>query len=84
MPLTNLTQEGAFKTPAALAALFAEADLAAAGPVTCFCNTGHMAALGWFVAHELLGNSAARLYDGSLAAWSQDPERDIVKGVGLD
>jgi len=84
LPLTNLTQEGAFKTPAALAALFAAADLAAAGPVTCFCNTGHMAALGWFVAHELLGNSAARLYDGSLAAWSQDPERDIVKGVGLD
>jgi thiosulfate/3-mercaptopyruvate sulfurtransferase len=84
LPLTNLTHDGAFKTPAALAALFAEVNLASSGPVTYFCNTGHMAALGWFVAHELLGNSEARLYDGSLAAWSQDPARDIVKGVRPD
>lgn len=64
--LTHLTQGGVFKTTAARVALFAEMNVAAAGPTNCFCNTGHMASLGWFVAHELLGNSEARLYDGSM------------------
>ncbi len=80
LPLDRLTRDGTFKTPAALAELFSGAEVAADGPVTCFCNTGHMAALGWFVAYELLGNKQARLYDGSMAAWSADPGREIVAG----
>ncbi len=84
LPLTRLTREGAFKTPAALAEVFSHAAVAADEPLTCFCNTGHMAALGWFVAYALLGNDAARLYDGSMAEWSQDPALEIVKGVVAD
>lgn len=84
LPLTGLTNDGAFKTPAVLAELFSQAHVAAAEPLTCFCNTGHMAALGWFVAYALLGNEAARLYDGSMAEWSQDPAREIVRGVVAD
>ena len=80
MPLDRLTADGAFKTTAALAELFAGANVAPDGPVTCFCNTGHMAALGWFVAHTLLGNAEARLYDGSMAEWSADPSLDVVTG----
>jgi len=84
LPLTHLTQGGAFKTSAALVALFAEMNLAAVGSITCFCNTGHMASLGWFVAHELLGNSEACLYDGSMAEWSTDPDLGVVKGSAED
>ena len=84
LPLTHLTQGGAFKTTAALAALFTEMNVAAAGPINCFCNTGHMASLGWFVAHELLGNSEALLYDGSMAEWSADPALEVVKGRAGD
>ncbi|MBT5779420.1 MAG: sulfurtransferase [Rhodospirillaceae bacterium] len=84
LPLTGLTNDGVFKTPAVLAELFSEAHVTAGEPLTCFCNTGHMAALGWFVAYALLGNDAARLYDGSMAEWSQDPGREIVKGVVAD
>ena len=82
LALGRLTDGGAFKTPAALAELFSAADAAPKnGPITCFCNTGHMASLGWFVAHELLGNADARLYDGSMAQWSADPALKIVAGV---
>lgn len=35
-----------------------------------FCNTGHMASGLWFVMHELAGNKKARLYDGSMHAWT--------------
>ncbi|MDP6476017.1 MAG: rhodanese-like domain-containing protein [Alphaproteobacteria bacterium] len=84
LPLNRLTEGGAFKTPAALAELFAAADAAAEGPITCFCNSGHMAALGWFVAHELLGNTEARLYDGSMAEWSADPALAVVPGERRD
>jgi thiosulfate/3-mercaptopyruvate sulfurtransferase len=80
LPLTRLTEGGAFKTPAALAAIFSAANAARDGPITCFCNSGHMAALGWFVAHALLGNAEARLYDGSMAEWSADPALGVVAG----
>lgn len=56
---------------AALSALDAEA------PLIAFCNTGMMASLNWFVAHELLGNRSARLYDGSFMEWASDPERPV-------
>ena len=78
LPYDRLTEGGAFKTIAALSELFSALDAARDGPVTCFCNTGHMASLGWFVAHELLGNRQARLYDGSMAEWSADPSLDVV------
>lgn len=44
-----------------------------AAPVV-FCNAGLESALGWFVLHELLGRTGTRLYDGSLAEWSRDPD----------
>ncbi len=80
LPLNRLTEGGAFKTQAALAELFSAVDAAEGEPITCFCNTGHMASLGWFVAHELLGNEAARLYDGSMVEWSADPAQGVVTG----
>lgn len=85
LPLGRLTEGGTFKTPAALAELFSALNAAPKdGPVTCFCNTGHMASLGWFVAHALLGNSKARLYDGSMAEWSADPALGVVPGAIRD
>jgi len=45
-----------------------------------FCNTGHWASLGWFASHELLGNSKARMYDGSMTEWAADDSLPIVNG----
>ncbi len=44
------------------------------GPQMIYCHTGHRAALVWFVAHEILGNEQARLYDGSTLEWSSTPD----------
>lgn len=46
-------------------------------PVITHCNTGHLAASGWFVMHELLGDKQARLYDGSMNEWAADPARPV-------
>ena len=48
-------------------------------PTIAYCNTGVAASLGWFALHELLGNGQARLYDGSMHAWSSlDPSHEVV------
>lgn len=39
-------------------------------PTITYCDGGVTASLGWFTLHELLGNAATRLYDGSMHAWS--------------
>ena len=46
------------------------AGLGADKNAVSFCNTGHMASGLWFVIHELGGNKKAKLYDGSMHAWT--------------
>lgn len=59
---------------AALEAAFAEIR---GQRVIHYCNTGHTAALNWFVLSEILG-APARLYDGSMTDWTQDPGRPVA------
>ncbi len=60
-----------------LAPLYAEVP---AGPVISYCNTGHTAALNWFVLSEVLGHSDVSLYDGSMTDWTQDDSRPVDAG----
>lgn len=53
------------------------------GPQIAFCNTGHLASLGWFVSSEPLGNPEVRLYDGSMADWSRAPDLPIERKVAI-
>jgi thiosulfate/3-mercaptopyruvate sulfurtransferase len=80
LPMVWMTIDGkgTFRKPAELKALFAFAKIQPDAPMIVFCNTGHTASLVWFVAHELLGNDQARLYDGSLAEWALDTNRQMV------
>jgi thiosulfate/3-mercaptopyruvate sulfurtransferase len=48
-----------------------------AGAAVTYCNTGHWAATDWFVLHELLGHSNARLYAGSMVEWTSNASRPI-------
>ncbi|MBF9232214.1 sulfurtransferase [Microvirga alba] len=50
------------------------------GPVINYCNTGHTAALNWFVLSEILGRDDVRLFDGSMTQWTQDPSRPVATG----
>lgn len=48
--------------------------------VIAYCNTGHTAALNWFVLSEVLGRHDVRLYDGSMTEWTEDPARPVATG----
>src|SRR6185437_12466443 len=58
-----------------------KADLAAiagklpAGAAVTYCNTGHWASTDWFVLHEMLGHTNAKLYAGSMVEWTSNPNR---------
>lgn len=43
-----------------------------------YCNSGHMAAGGWFIMYALLGNETVKLYDGSMHQWTIE-KRPVVK-----
>lgn len=60
-----------------LASLYAEVP---AGPVVSYCNTGHTAALNWFVLSEVLKRPDVSLYDGSMTDWTQDDNRPVEAG----
>lgn len=63
-------------------ALLAANGLSAKGQTIAYCNTGHLAAGGWFVMSELVGNKSTKLYDGSLYLWTLEG-RPLV-GVPLN
>jgi thiosulfate/3-mercaptopyruvate sulfurtransferase len=63
------------KSPAELAVL---ATRVPAGPVVNYCNTGHWAAIDWFVLSELLGRKETKLYYGSMADWTSDAKRPVA------
>ncbi|SFI09208.1 thiosulfate/3-mercaptopyruvate sulfurtransferase [Bosea sp. OK403] len=65
---------GALKPIRDLSALFAGVPN---GPAISYCNTGHTAALNWFVMSEVLGREEVALYDGSMTDWTQDSERPV-------
>ena len=63
-------------------ALMSANGLSIKGPTIAYCNTGHLAAGGWFVMSELVGNKSTKLYDGSLYLWTLEG-RPLV-GVPLN
>lgn len=61
---------GMFRSKAQLEQLYAVANVPATGEHIQFCNTGHWASIGWFVASELVGNKESKMYDGSMVEWT--------------
>jgi thiosulfate/3-mercaptopyruvate sulfurtransferase len=69
--------DGRLLPQAELDALFA---VVPEGAVIHYCNTGHQAAANWFIMSELLRRPAMTLYDGSMAEWTEEPQRPVVVG----
>ena len=67
----TLKADGTFREREALAAAMKAAGVSYAQPVTVYCNTGHTAAITWFVLRELIGYRNVSLYDGSMVAWTR-------------
>ncbi|MDA8390926.1 MAG: rhodanese-like domain-containing protein [Gammaproteobacteria bacterium] len=67
-----VNQNGNLLPKARLEALARVAGLPANpnAPIVTYCNTGHWASIGWFVATQVLGYRHVRLYDGSMTQWA--------------
>lgn len=72
LPQSWMTENGGgtFRDTETLAKLYDAAGVPTSGDQVTFCNTGHWASVGWFVSSEILGNKEARMYDGSMTAWT--------------
>lgn len=83
VPLEWLTRDngGYLRSRQALEQVYALAQVPANGEQIAFCNTGHNASLGWFAAHEILGDETVRLYDGSMAQWSRDAALPMARSI---
>lgn len=75
---------GSFRSAAQLKQIFASQGVPSEGEQISFCNTGHWASLGWFAAHELMGNTKAKMYDGSMSEWSRGKDLPVDQKVKLD
>jgi thiosulfate/3-mercaptopyruvate sulfurtransferase len=75
---------GSFRSAAQLKQIFASQGVPSEGEQISFCNTGHWASLGWFAAHELMGNKKAKMYDGSMSEWSRGKDLPVEQKVKLD
>ncbi|MFY3769518.1 3-mercaptopyruvate sulfurtransferase [Providencia manganoxydans] len=71
MPWDLLVENGEFKSPEQLKALFTEQGIDIHAPSVTTCGSGMTAAVV-LMALTLLGNTHVRLYDGSWAEWGQD------------
>jgi len=70
IPWDHATREdGSFKSPEELEALFTASHLDRQTPAITYCRIGERSAHTWFVLHELLGWSDVRNYDGSWTEW---------------
>ncbi len=80
---TTVNDGGKFRNVDVLRRLYAAAKAPTEGKTIMFCNTGHLASLGWFVNSELLGNKNTKMYDGSLAEWSRKPANPMDQRIKL-
>lgn len=67
----TLNFDGTFREKDKLAVAMQDAGVRPDHTVVAYCNTGHVAAISWFILHELLGYRNASLYDGSMLAWTK-------------
>ncbi|MBI5901729.1 MAG: sulfurtransferase [Rhodocyclales bacterium] len=75
---------GKFRSKAQLEKLYKAANVSTSGEQINFCNTGHLASIGWFVSSELVGNKKVKLYDGSMVEWTLVKAGPVEQKVSLD
>ena len=59
-----------FLSPAQYRAIFKLMSVPVQRPMIVYCNTGQYAASVWFILDRLLGDTAVRVYPGSINEWS--------------
>lgn len=85
IPLEWLTRDnsGYLRSRQSLEQVYGLAGVPLDAEQIAFCNTGHNSSLGWFLAHEIVGNQSVRLYDGSMAQWSRNAALPMSRSVAV-
>jgi thiosulfate/3-mercaptopyruvate sulfurtransferase len=65
----NVREDGTFKTPEELRALYEAKGVTSDKEVIAYCRIGERSSLTWFTLAKLLGYSKVRNYDGSWTEW---------------
>ena len=74
-------EDGTFKSPAELTALYAGKGITPEKHVIAYCRIGERSSHTWFVLRELLGYPDVRNYDGSWTEWGSMVGVPIAKGT---
>jgi len=65
----NCNDDGTFKSPDDLKAMYAAQGISGDQPVIAYCRIGERSSLTWFVLKHLIGFADVRNYDGSWTEW---------------
>lgn len=75
----NFNADGTFKSAVELRKLYKDVNIEKDNRVITYCNEGLHAAPPWFVLTQLLEFKDVRLYDSSMAEWSQSTNPMAIK-----
>lgn len=75
----NFREDGTFKSPDELRALYQHAGIKPDQCVVTYCNEGLHAAPPWFVLTQMLHHKNVKLYDSSMAEWAHSKNPMDVK-----
>src|SRR5919109_137157 len=79
----TVREDGTFKSPDELAALYESKGVTPDKDVIAYCRIGERSSHSWFVLHELLGYQRVRNYDGSWTEWGSMVGVPIEKPVAV-
>ena len=75
--------KGTFRNKKDLRKIMVAQGVPSSGTVIIYCNSEQSASIDWFVLSKLLANNKARMYDGSMIAWSADPDMPMEQRIIL-
>jgi thiosulfate/3-mercaptopyruvate sulfurtransferase len=82
VPTTSvLDEDGTFKSPDELSALYEDAGITSERSVITYCRVGERSSIEWFVLHELLDFDEVQNYDGSWTEWGNTIRAPIQTGT---